>query len=97
MPRPCKRRRICALPSICQFGPKTAADTASFPVFMTLDEFERPEKDCGMHCKWTGSADQRRRLRPVQWTPGQQAGLRTPLLERNSGQEDRSYENCGNL
>ena len=40
MPRPCKRRRICALPSICQFGPKTAADAASSPVFMTLDEFE---------------------------------------------------------
>lgn len=39
MPRPCKRRRICAMPSCGSFGPREGtAQTA--PVEMTLDEFE---------------------------------------------------------
>lgn len=39
MPRPCKRRRICALPGCGHFGPKgTAAQCPA--ITMTLDEFE---------------------------------------------------------
>lgn len=38
MPRPCKRRRICALPCCGQFGPSTGG--AGEPVVMTLDEYE---------------------------------------------------------
>lgn len=39
MPRPCKRRRICALPGCGRFGPKEAASPLP-SVIMTLDEFE---------------------------------------------------------
>lgn len=40
MPRPCKQRRICAIPSCGQFGPKSAACSNHPPITMTLDEFE---------------------------------------------------------
>ena len=39
MPRPCKRRRVCAEPYCGRFGPKTAAQDGQ-TVFMTLDEYE---------------------------------------------------------
>ena len=42
MPRPCKRRRICALPGALSFGPigcQTVHDSRD-PVAMTLDEYE---------------------------------------------------------
>ncbi len=39
MPRPCKRRRICAEPSCGRFGPLGKGDTEE-TVVMTLDEFE---------------------------------------------------------
>ena len=38
MPRPCKRRRICAMPSCGRFGPKDAEAARTIP--LTLDEFE---------------------------------------------------------
>lgn len=38
MPRPCKRRRVCAVPSVCRFAP--ADGTPGDAVTMTLDEFE---------------------------------------------------------
>ncbi len=38
MPRPCKRRRVCALPGCPRFGPSGAA--AGEPVRMGVDEFE---------------------------------------------------------
>ena len=40
MPRPCKRRRICALPGAMSFVPRgcSAAETES--ITMTLDEYE---------------------------------------------------------
>ncbi|MEG0751192.1 MAG: DUF134 domain-containing protein [Oscillospiraceae bacterium] len=40
MPRPCKRRRICAMPGCEHFGPKDDAETERQTVVMTLDEFE---------------------------------------------------------
>lgn len=40
MPRPCKRRRICALPSCSRFGPKGAGQGERQSITMTLDEFE---------------------------------------------------------
>lgn len=40
MPRPCKRRRVCAEPSCGHFGPKDAPGPAGRTVVMTLDEFE---------------------------------------------------------
>ena len=40
MPRPCKRRRICAMPQCGRFGPVDSPTTASKEVIMTLDEFE---------------------------------------------------------
>lgn len=41
MPRPCKRRRICAMPSCQRFGPKDSCCDADRPtITMTLDEFE---------------------------------------------------------
>jgi len=42
MPRPCKRRRICAMPECWKFGPsREDADRAGEkPVIMALDEFE---------------------------------------------------------
>lgn len=39
MPRPCKARRICALPGCCRFGPaEPCAERET--VTMTLDEYE---------------------------------------------------------
>ena len=40
MPRPCKRRRICGLPSCRHFGPKDISTADVQPIIMTLDEFE---------------------------------------------------------
>lgn len=40
MPRPCKRRRICAVPSCGHFGPKDTGSGMSQVITMTLDEFE---------------------------------------------------------
>lgn len=39
MPRPCKRRRICTVPSTERFGPIESADRPA-QVIMTLDEYE---------------------------------------------------------
>lgn len=39
MPRPCKRRRICALPRCVRFGPAEAANDQAV-IVMSLDEFE---------------------------------------------------------
>ena len=38
MPRPCKRRRVCALPERLRFGP--AGQSAGEPIRMGVDEFE---------------------------------------------------------
>ncbi|HPD89450.1 MAG TPA: DUF134 domain-containing protein [Oscillospiraceae bacterium] len=40
MPRPCKRRRICAMPGCGRFGPKDHAGAEHPVVTMTLDEYE---------------------------------------------------------
>jgi len=40
MPRPCKRRRICAMPGCERFGPMEGDDGAKQEIRMTLDEFE---------------------------------------------------------
>lgn len=40
MARPCKRRRICALPGYGRFGPKNNAGSGRGDVVMTVDEFE---------------------------------------------------------
>ena len=40
MPRPCKRRRICAMPGAMRFGPKDRACFESEHVTMSLDEYE---------------------------------------------------------
>lgn len=40
MPRPCKRRRICALPSCERFGPMEEGGPCQPPVWMTVDELE---------------------------------------------------------
>lgn len=40
MPRPCKRRRVCAEPSCGHFGPKDMPEAARQTVIMALDEFE---------------------------------------------------------
>lgn len=40
MPRPCKRRRICAAPSCGCFGPKGDGGERQPEVIMTLDEYE---------------------------------------------------------
>jgi predicted DNA-binding protein (UPF0251 family)/predicted Fe-Mo cluster-binding NifX family protein len=39
MPRPCKRRRICAVPSCDRFGPRDGKEAAR-SIAMTLDEFQ---------------------------------------------------------
>lgn len=39
MPRPCKRRRICAMPGCGRFGPQDGSG-AQQTITMTLDEFE---------------------------------------------------------
>ena len=38
MPRPCKRRRVCAMPACARFGPMDGE--AAKTVEMTVDEFE---------------------------------------------------------
>lgn len=40
MPRPCKRRRICAIPACGRFEPVNSTDSGHPEVTMTLDEFE---------------------------------------------------------
>ena len=40
MPRPCKRRRICALPENRSFAPIDGASCSRAVVIMTVDEFE---------------------------------------------------------
>ncbi|MEA5059157.1 MAG: DUF134 domain-containing protein [Clostridia bacterium] len=40
MPRPCKRRRICALPECGRFGPMEETSKERQTVSMTVDEFE---------------------------------------------------------
>lgn len=40
MPRPCKRRRICAMPGCGRFGPKGGCGNRRQTVTMTLDEYE---------------------------------------------------------
>lgn len=40
MPRPCKRRRICAMPGCGRFGPQEAGDAPRASIPMTVDEFE---------------------------------------------------------
>lgn len=40
MPRPCKRRRICAMPVCQRFGPKDSYDAEHPSITMTVDEFE---------------------------------------------------------
>ena len=40
MPRPCKRRRICALPRCGHFSPGTVHAKERDPIVMTLDEYE---------------------------------------------------------
>ena len=40
MPRPCKRRRICAEPACRRFGPQHCTGKASMVVTMALDEYE---------------------------------------------------------
>lgn len=40
MPRPCKRRRICAVPACGRFGPIENVDGENQTITMTLDEFE---------------------------------------------------------
>lgn len=40
MPRPCKQRRICALPSCGRFGPRDGGRARLEKIIMTLDEYE---------------------------------------------------------
>ncbi|MEG1594529.1 MAG: DUF134 domain-containing protein, partial [Oscillibacter sp.] len=40
MARPCKRRRICAMPGCERFGPKDDSGALRQTIAMTLDEFE---------------------------------------------------------
>lgn len=40
MPRPCKRRRICAMPGSISFAPKDRMCCNAEPIIMTLDEYE---------------------------------------------------------
>ncbi len=40
MPRPCKRRRVCAMPGWGNFGPKAYSDPERQHIHMTVDEFE---------------------------------------------------------
>lgn len=40
MPRPCKRRRVCAVPSCAHFGPQDQTPQDEQMVILTLDEFE---------------------------------------------------------
>lgn len=40
MPRPCKRRRICAKPICCKFSPENGKKHSTDCIVMTLDEYE---------------------------------------------------------
>jgi predicted DNA-binding protein (UPF0251 family) len=40
MPRPCKRRRICALPQNCSFAPLGSEAIPRAVIVMAVDEFE---------------------------------------------------------
>ncbi|MEG2152145.1 MAG: DUF134 domain-containing protein [Clostridia bacterium] len=40
MARPCKRRRICAMPECGRFGPKDDTAAVRQTIAMTIDEFE---------------------------------------------------------
>lgn len=40
MPRPCKRRRICAMPNCERFGPKDSSGREHQVIYMTVDEYE---------------------------------------------------------
>ncbi|MCR4963190.1 MAG: DUF134 domain-containing protein [Firmicutes bacterium] len=40
MPRPCKRRRICALPACRRFAPADSQARSGLAVAMTVDEYE---------------------------------------------------------
>lgn len=40
MPRPCKRRRVCAKPVCCKFSPENGKKSAANCIVMTLDEYE---------------------------------------------------------
>lgn len=40
MPRPCKRRRVCAMPGCGRFGPMDAQTVPTSTITMTVDEFE---------------------------------------------------------
>ncbi len=40
MPRPCKRRRVCAVPRCARFGPVNNEGDQSSVVIMAVDEFE---------------------------------------------------------
>lgn len=40
MPRPCKQRRICAMPRCAHFGPTAASQPAFAGITMSLDEYE---------------------------------------------------------
>ncbi|MBR6812362.1 MAG: DUF134 domain-containing protein [Oscillospiraceae bacterium] len=40
MPRPCKKRRICAMPHTRHFGPKDTSRLQGGTVIMSMDEYE---------------------------------------------------------
>jgi len=40
MPRPCKRRRICAMPNSLKFGPVEGKNATRQIIAMTVDEYE---------------------------------------------------------
>ena len=39
MAGPCQKRRICAMPGFCRFGPERTTE-ADCPIIMTMDEYE---------------------------------------------------------
>ena len=39
MAGPCQKRRICAMPGFCRFGPERMTET-DCPIIMTVDEYE---------------------------------------------------------
>lgn len=40
MPRPCKQRRVCAMPGCLRFGPAEGGKPGLPPIAMAVDEFE---------------------------------------------------------
>ena len=40
MARPCKKKRICAVPSSLHFGPDSETTSCEAPILMALDEYE---------------------------------------------------------